>query len=202
MTTDLMPSMTLGCGAMAGNITGDNVGPLHLINTKRIAWFQRSADEALPMPPEFRDLSKPAPPVVEAAPARIDRQAIAAVIERYLAERGHGAPQPPRPSPLAPAGVAETLVDRFLAARGLADPPPACASECPCKAPAVPAAPVEPPRIEPPAPKIVIADFVCEADVRTALNGSKKIYIGPGTIVTPSARDLGEQHGILVVAQH
>jgi len=47
----------------------------------------------------------------------------------------------------------------------------------------------------------VIADFVCENDVRAALEASKKIYIGPKTIVTPSARDLGARHDILVLAK-
>jgi hypothetical protein len=42
---------------------------------------------------------------------------------------------------------------------------------------------------------------VCENDVREAMQGSRKIYVGPKTIVTPSARDLGDQFGILVLAQ-
>jgi hypothetical protein len=36
-TTALAPSMSLGCGAAAGNITSDNITPLHLINVKRLA---------------------------------------------------------------------------------------------------------------------------------------------------------------------
>jgi ethanolamine utilization cobalamin adenosyltransferase len=40
--------------------------------------------------------------------------------------------------------------------------------------------------------------FVCEDDVRQALRHDRKIFIGPKTILTPSARDLGEQHGILI----
>ncbi|MBK5255449.1 MAG: aldehyde dehydrogenase family protein [Vicinamibacteria bacterium] len=36
-TTHLEPSMSLGCGAAAGNITSDNITPLHLINIKRLA---------------------------------------------------------------------------------------------------------------------------------------------------------------------
>jgi len=36
-TTSLQPSMSLGCGAAAGNITSDNITPLHLINIKRLA---------------------------------------------------------------------------------------------------------------------------------------------------------------------
>jgi hypothetical protein len=30
--------MSLGCGAYAGNITSDNITPLHLINVKRLAY--------------------------------------------------------------------------------------------------------------------------------------------------------------------
>jgi hypothetical protein len=47
-----------------------------------------------------------------------------------------------------------------------------------------------------PAPKPV--DFVCEADVRDAIREKRKIYIGPKTIVTPSARDLAGPIDILV----
>jgi hypothetical protein len=50
-----------------------------------------------------------------------------------------------------------------------------------------------------PAPKPV--DFVCEADVRAAIEQRRKITIGPKTIVTPSARDLAGPSGILVPAQ-
>jgi hypothetical protein len=37
-TTNLDPSMTLGCGTPGGNIFSDNIGPLHLINIKRVAF--------------------------------------------------------------------------------------------------------------------------------------------------------------------
>jgi hypothetical protein len=43
-------------------------------------------------------------------------------------------------------------------------------------------------------------DFVCEDDVRTAIKHSRKIYIGPKTIVTPAARDLASPGDILVLA--
>jgi acyl-CoA reductase-like NAD-dependent aldehyde dehydrogenase len=42
-TTSLQPSMSLGCGAAAGNITSDNITPLHLINIKRLARARPSA---------------------------------------------------------------------------------------------------------------------------------------------------------------
>jgi len=43
-------------------------------------------------------------------------------------------------------------------------------------------------------------DFVCEDDVRIAIRDKRKIYIGPRTIVTPSARDLAGPSDILVLA--
>jgi acyl-CoA reductase-like NAD-dependent aldehyde dehydrogenase len=41
-TTNLHPSMTLGCGTPGGNIYSDNIGPLHLINVKRVAYVNES----------------------------------------------------------------------------------------------------------------------------------------------------------------
>jgi hypothetical protein len=46
-----------------------------------------------------------------------------------------------------------------------------------------------------------VVDFVCEADVREAIREHRKIFIGPKTIVTPSARDLSGTSDILVLAQ-
>ncbi len=46
ITTNVFPAMTLGCGAVAGNITSDNIGPLNLINIKRLAYVARKAEEA------------------------------------------------------------------------------------------------------------------------------------------------------------
>jgi acetaldehyde dehydrogenase (acetylating) len=48
-TTGLAPSMSLGCGAYAGNITSDNITPLHLINVKRLAYERRPAHEQPPV---------------------------------------------------------------------------------------------------------------------------------------------------------
>lgn len=45
-TTSLAPSMSLGCGAAAGNITSDNITPLHLVNIKRLARSKESLAEA------------------------------------------------------------------------------------------------------------------------------------------------------------
>ncbi|GHV33451.1 alcohol dehydrogenase [Synergistales bacterium] len=37
VTTNLAPALTLGCGAIGGSATSDNVTPLHLINIRRVA---------------------------------------------------------------------------------------------------------------------------------------------------------------------
>jgi hypothetical protein len=39
---------------------------------------------------------------------------------------------------------------------------------------------------------------VCEEDVREAIESGRKIVVGPGSIVTPLARDLGTEHSVLV----
>lgn len=38
ITTNLMPSMTLGSGGIGGSITGDNITATHLLNVKRLAY--------------------------------------------------------------------------------------------------------------------------------------------------------------------
>src|SRR5439155_9876854 len=176
VTTNVFPSMTLGCGAMAGNITSDNIGPLHLINIKRITYAVRKPEEAFEVP--------------AAASSTVNRGTVAAAVERYLAGRGVSAGVP---TPAVTSDVVSAVVDRFLARRGSGDAPVrAGAGEPPA-----------PPQIQiqtqtaPPA----IVDFVCENDVREALRASRKVYVGPKTIITPSARDFGDQFGILVLAQ-
>ena len=57
------------------------------------------------------------------------------------------------------------------------------------------------PQAQPPQPEPAITDFVCEDDVRKAIAQSKNIFIGPKTIVTPSARDLAGPHDILVLTK-
>jgi acetaldehyde dehydrogenase (acetylating) len=182
ITTNVFPSMTLGCGAIAGNITSDNIGPQHLINIKRIAYAVRKPEEAFETP--------------AMAAGSVDRGAVVAAVEKYLAGRGVTA---------APAReVVSSVVDRFLSTRKAGGPgepgksggsgesaEPGGAGDSPANCSAG----------ESPAPPPPIADFVCEADVRDAVRASRKIYIGPKTIITPSAREFGEQFGILVLAQ-
>lgn len=183
ITTSLQPAMTLGCGAIAGNITGDNIGPKHLINVKRLAYAVRNADEA------FGDKAGSAPRI--SMDEKIDRQTVMSAVERYLTQRGL-APLSQKKS----INVVESVVDKFLASRQGAAP----AATCACSVePAKPQAPAPAPPA--PEPAVAIVNFVCEADVRTAIQKNQKIYIGPKTIVTPSARDLASTHDTLVVAK-
>jgi hypothetical protein len=39
-------------------------------------------------------------------------------------------------------------------------------------------------------------DFVCEDDVRRAIEAGRKLVVSERAIVTPAARDLGEQHRV------
>ena len=124
ITTNLWPGMTLGCGAMAGNITSDNVGPQHLINIKRLAYVVRKPEEAFEMPLDINKApyAQPAAP----APAAIDRDTVVAAVERYLASRGIATSTSKGPScscesaPVKQAvvpNVTADVVDRFLAKR-------------------------------------------------------------------------------------
>jgi acetaldehyde dehydrogenase (acetylating) len=181
ITTNVFPSMTLGCGAVAGNITGDNIGPLHLINIKRLAYAVRKPEEAFEVP---ATTSAAVPRTFNASRgATVDRQMLVTAVEKYLSGRGVEVAQGPR-------AATASVVDRFLAAKRStpAAQPPSCSVQSP---PASPAATTQVP----------LADFVCEADVRAAIDAGRKIYIGPKSIVTPSARELGDRFDILVLAK-
>lgn len=44
-TTNLVPALTLGCGAIGKSSTSDNIGPMNLINIKRIGYGVHELDE-------------------------------------------------------------------------------------------------------------------------------------------------------------
>jgi hypothetical protein len=60
-----------------------------------------------------------------------------------------------------------------------------------------PAAPIAAP---PPAAPSAPVGFVCEEDVKEAINANRKIVVAERTIITPSARDLGEARRVFVQA--
>jgi acetaldehyde dehydrogenase (acetylating) len=85
-TTGLAPSMTLGCGAYGGNITSDNITPLHLINVKRLAY-------------ELPEAERPRP---AAAPELGQR--VRAFLDERLGERRVSAASAPGPQEAPSAG--------------------------------------------------------------------------------------------------
>ena len=44
LTTGLFPALTLGCGAVGGSSSSNNIGPLDLINLRRVAWGYQTAE--------------------------------------------------------------------------------------------------------------------------------------------------------------
>lgn len=95
------------------------------------------------------------------------------------------------PSSPSMAPEISRLVDRFHAAEAKVQPLPPSPS-----AAAAPSAAARE-KVQRPVPSPPV-DFVCEDDVRTALKKGEKIPIGPRTIITPSARDLGEPREVFV----
>jgi acetaldehyde dehydrogenase (acetylating) len=95
-----------------------------------------------------------------------------------------GLPKAPT-RPVATGIPAETLasrIDQFLASRGYT------------RAPADMSGSPQSSESESP------ADFVCEDDVRAALEAGRKLVVGERTIITPAARDLGESRKVFVQA--
>ena len=195
-TTHLFPSMTLGCGSWGNNITSDNIGPQHLLNVKRLAYETREY-----IPKE----------VIE--PATIsDQNERTELSANILADTGNAAGE-----------RLEVQIADFLDKRGLlpkaSEVPPVVgrnavvsvrdvdASDTVLKAPPPPRGRPEVPtdqnRVDPQsntpetaAAHFLPAEFVSEDDVRDAWETGEKIGIGPDTIVTPLALELGEAHGI------
>ena len=44
-TTELFPALTLGCGAVGGSSSSNNISPLDLINIRRVAWGNQTRQE-------------------------------------------------------------------------------------------------------------------------------------------------------------
>jgi acetaldehyde dehydrogenase (acetylating) len=179
LTTGLDPAMTLGCGGWGGNITSDNIGPRHLLNVKRLAYEIRPA-----MAASTGDVASGRPQV------RLKENRTTTALPQA----------PPRPTAEGiPAAALAERIDQFLASRGLGSGLAAApVGRALSGSPDAPDGPdkVRPTGATPEAP----ADFVCEDDVREALRLGRKLLIGEKTIVTPSARDLGESQKVFVLA--
>jgi acetaldehyde dehydrogenase (acetylating) len=205
-STALPPSMTLGCGSWGGNVTSDNVSPLHLLDIKRVAFETRPVKSARPAV-SVSTASTPAPVstscqaqrpapsgVIGSGPGKINREEIAAIVDRFLANRPEEKPAPAsRPAvdgPQQPAGPAvETEAGSMYAGHG------GDARESDSKSAnggRTSSPPVNVSKASPAANGNTPVDFVSEDDVKRAIQKGQKIYINAKTIITPAARDIGE----------
>ncbi|HXF42377.1 MAG TPA: aldehyde dehydrogenase family protein, partial [Pyrinomonadaceae bacterium] len=173
LSTDLPPSMTLGCGSWGGNVTSDNVSPLHLLDIKRIAFETKPVNKKLQA--KVKEVSATETDTV--GRRTISRQEIAEIVDRFLTER-------PQMMEQAATGTAETAETK-----------------------------PEPQKVDSPVKTIIHelrpaasdngksrtpVDFVSETDVRSAIEKGEKIYVHSKTIITPAARDLGEEREVFV----
>jgi acetaldehyde dehydrogenase (acetylating) len=173
LSTGLDPAMTLGCGGYGGNITSDNISPRHLLNIKRVAYE---------LTPTVSRWDRPA------GPTRVDQPRLPSVAAK-------SAP---------PVGIsAETLsrrIDEFLGSRGF-KPEPGQTQVRPRSDPSSISAGKNEPEVRPGSdPGLTPMDFVCEEDVRLAIQTGRKLVLSERAIVTPSARDLGEANRVFTIA--
>jgi acetaldehyde dehydrogenase (acetylating) len=162
LSTDLDPSMTLGCGSWGGNVTSDNVSPIHLMDVKRIAFETKPVNKP--------DVQESASSIPSSPKPTAKREQIAAIVDQFLSQKLKDVPLPepttPKVETAAPSPV-RTVIHELK--------PQASSSN---------GANVSP------------MDFVSETDVRSAIEKGEKIYITAKTILTPSARDLGEEKDV------
>ena len=87
-TTKLAPALTLGCGAVGGSATSDNVTPLHLINIRRVAFGRTELEELRGMSPCAGAPSSPCRSCEEKGLAGLSRQEIEAITRAIIARLG------------------------------------------------------------------------------------------------------------------
>ena len=166
--------MTLGCGGYGGNITSDNISPRHLLNIKRLA-YEINPVAARPAGRRRSRAKRRCPKPPRAPPV-------------HAGHRRRSARQADRRVP-GVARIRRARRERRDAGQGCRTLPPPQVSLARAEA-------AGQRRSRPSKP----LDFVCEDDVRQALRQGRKIVIGEETIVTPAARDFGEQHQLFVTA--
>jgi acetaldehyde dehydrogenase (acetylating) len=181
LTTGLDPAMTLGCGGWGGNITSDNISPRHLLNIKRLAYElhplpeAKGTDNAI-VPEEGLSTAN------AATSSTIDSNILAARVDKFLSQKNHRR--------AAPRGIdTETLatdVREVLATRTDGEEHIETSTITPFQVTDTHKTMDKP------------VEFVCEEDVRIALDAGVHIQIGEQTIVTPAAKDLAEAHDVFM----
>jgi acetaldehyde dehydrogenase (acetylating) len=172
-STDLAPSMTLGCGSWGGNVTSDNVSPIHLMDIKRVAFETKPVNQpsAISRQPLERKQNK-----VDSGQQTIKRREIAAIVDRFLSSKLKENPEEVQTEEIANR--------KSQIANEPKSPVKTIIHELKPQTPATNGA------------KAKTVDFVSEDDVKRAVESGEKIYITAKTILTPSARDLGEEKEI------
>ena len=168
-STDLPPSMTLGCGSWGGNVTSDNVSPIHLMDIKRVAWETKpvGAVRTKAEPVAAKAAAGVPTPVAKPKP---NREQIAAIVDQFLSKKIADTPLPEPPKP-EPTPVAESPVKTVIHE-------------------------LRPQSLTENGANRTPVEFVSETDVRLAIEKGEKIYITSKTILTPSARDLGYEKDV------
>ncbi len=200
-STALPPSMTLGCGSWGGNVTSDNVSPLHLMDIKRVAFETKPVKSKRPAAtvstaataqPMIAERPRQAPAVVGSGPGQINRQEIAAIVDRFLAGRRPEEVEAQPSSSAKPqevqaeAGSMYTGSTQASAGNGGRESNRGSASG------GASASAGKSQSASGPANGHKTVDFVSEDDVRRAIQKGEKIYINAKTIITPAARDLAD----------
>lgn len=218
-STALPPSMTLGCGSWGGNVTSDNVSPLHLLDIKRVAFETRPVKSTRPAasvsaaaaPAQFPSSitpQLPQPSVVGTGAGKINREEIAAIVDRFLAARSPdeiaAVRQAEQTSRQADARAQQPSHTPLEAEAGSMYTGPAQSSRLDENAGGASnggrssSSSASPSRPSPSTGSSRAAnghtpvDFVSEDDVKRAIQKGEKIYINAKTIITPAARDIGE----------
>ena len=180
-STDLAPSMTLGCGSWGGNVTSDNVSPIHLMDIKRVA-FETHAVENQKSRVESREnfgtrnfTENNKRKFTNDKKQKIKREEIAAIVDKFLSEKLAENPS--------------EVENRELRTNNQQVEGPKIKNESPVKT-IIHELKTEN-KENGAKPKAV--DFVSEDDVKRAIENGEKIYTTAKTIITPSARDLGEE---------
>jgi acetaldehyde dehydrogenase (acetylating) len=200
-STALPPSMTLGCGSWGGNVTSDNVSPLHLLDIKRVAFETRpvrsvrpgvaASTVSAPMPSPAPQPDRQ-PQAVVGLGGKINREDIAAIVDKFLATR-----KPEEPSP-APDRQQQRSTPVEVEAGSMYAGPSQSPRQDDTDArtangggrSSAPGRTANASGASANGGKTV--DFVSEDDVRRAIQKGEKIYINGKTIITPAARDIGE----------
>jgi hypothetical protein len=147
------------------------------MDIKRVAFETRPVKSARPAVSTQKAAQPMAAKDPVVAGGKIDRQEIAAIVDRFLA----GKRIEPSTSPLPPPVIESEAGSMYAAPvrTGNGDERP-------------PERPVEKPATAPSANGAKAVDFVSEDDVKRAIQKGEKIYINGRTIITPAARDIGE----------